>query len=108
MDAEISPGQAPLAVGASGLEEVLQNVRVILTTPRGGVMGDREFGVDQGYLDSPTPKAKALFMSSVVEAVARYEPRARVTAIEWRESAGDGQDGVLRPVVRVSIEEESL
>jgi phage baseplate assembly protein W len=105
MDAQVTPTPARLAIGALGLDEILQNVRVILTTPKGSLMGDREFGVDQAFLDTPTPKAKAAYMTSVVEAVQRYEPRARVTAISWKPDTAAAGEGRLLPVISLSIEE---
>lgn len=105
MDAQITPSSARLVIGASGVEEILQNVRVILTTPKGSLMGDRAFGVEQAFLDTPTPKAKAAYMTSVVEAVSRFEPRARVTAITWKPDADAAGEGRLVPVISLSIEE---
>lgn len=105
MEAQVTPTQAPLFIGVGGVDEILQNVRLILTTPRGSLMGDRGFGVDAAFLDAPTPKAKAAYMTSVVEAVERYEPRARVTAVTWRPDTAAAGEGRLVPVISLSIEE---
>ena len=60
------------------LEEVVQNVRMIITTPKGSVPLDRDFGLDFDVIDRPMPVARALMEVDIVDQVGRYEPRARV------------------------------
>lgn len=81
------------------LEEIFQNVRSILSTPKGSVPLDREFGIDLSYLDSPTPVAEAKLTTEIIVAVKRYEPRVSVTAVSF---TGD-LNGKLKPVVEVRI-----
>lgn len=81
------------------LEEIFQNIRTILSTPKGSVPLDRDFGIDLSYLDSPTPVTKAKLTTEIIAAVKRYEPRVSVTAISF---TGD-MDGKLKPVVEVRI-----
>lgn len=81
------------------LEEIVQNVRTILSTPKGSVPLDREFGIDLSYLDSPTPVAEAKLTTEIIVAVKRYEPRVSVTAVSF---TGD-LNGKLKPVVEVRI-----
>ncbi len=80
--------------------EVLQNVRTILTTLKGSVPMDREFGVDGDIVDLPSAMAQAKMTSEIVAAVHRYEPRARVERVLYD---GSEQDGFLRARVRVAI-----
>ena len=81
------------------LEEIFQNIRTILSTPKGSVPLDRDFGIDLSYLDSPTPVAEAKLTTEIIAAVKRYDPRVSVTAISF---TGD-MDGKLKPVVEVRI-----
>lgn len=81
------------------LEEIFQNVRTILSTPKGSVPLGREFGIDLSYLDSPTPVAEAKLTTEIIAAVKRYEPRVSITAISFTGDAG----GKLKPVVEVRI-----
>lgn len=81
------------------VEEILQNIRTILSTIKGSVPLDREFGIDASYLDAPTPVAKAMLSSEILQAVRKYEPRAEITKIEFE---GD-LNGVLKPRIEVRI-----
>ena len=83
------------------IEEILQNVRTILSTVKGSVPLDREFGVDASYLDAPTPVAKAMLSSEILQAIRKYEPRVEITKIEFE---GD-LNGTLRPRIEVKINE---
>jgi len=101
MEIDISTSPAGVVIGATGLEEIYQNVRTILATPKGSVPLDRDFGVDQTFLDQPTRTAMTMALPSIVEAVEKYEPRVKVTAVTWIES--DAMDGRMIPQVRIRI-----
>lgn len=82
-------------------EEILQNVRAIISTVKYSVPLDREFGLDATFLDRPMAVAQAAISSEILRAVRRYEPRATITAISF---TGD-EDGKMVPKVEVSINE---
>jgi len=42
-----------IVFGLADVAEVMQNVRIILTTRKGTVPLDRDFGISQEFLDSP-------------------------------------------------------
>ena len=84
----------------STIEEILQNVRTILTTPVYSVPLDRTFGLSATMLDAPIPVAQAKLTAEIIAAVHKWEPRVRVTKVTYE---GDAADGVLRPKVRVRI-----
>lgn len=88
------------------VEEILQNVRTILNTRKGTVPLDRDFGVSWEYIDQPIPVAKALLQSSVIDAIEQYEPRAYVEAVEFKDDNEDAMEGILKPIVTISIGEE--
>ena len=81
-------------------KEVLQNVRTILTTQKGSVPMDREFGIDPDLVDLSSAMAQAKLTAEIVASVNRYEPRARVQQVIYD---GSEQDGFLRARVRVAI-----
>lgn len=83
------------------VNSVLQNIAVILSTPKGSVPLFREFGLDQSFLDKPAPVAKVLMVALVREAIERWEPRATVLDISFSEDPA--QPGRLIPTVEVSI-----
>ena len=84
------------------IEEIIQNVRTICTTPKYSVPMDRLFGVDTAMLDSPTPKTMAAIQAEMIQAIRKYEPRCRVKKVAFE---GDN-DGKLSVKVRIEILEE--
>lgn len=83
----------------SEVEEIPQNVRTILSTVKGSVPLDRDFGIDASYVDAPMPVAKAKLASEIMQAIRTYEPRANVTHVDF---TGE-MSGLLKPRIEVSI-----
>ena len=82
------------------LEEILQNVRTILTTMKGSAPLDRDFGLDGSVLDRPVNALRAVLTTNIIEAVEQYEPRVKVTQVSF---SGNADEGVVIPTVRVVI-----
>lgn len=87
---------------ATELEEIMQNVKTILTTAKGEARLDRDFGLDVSMLDNPTPHAISQLTRQIVEAIETYEPRAKVLNVTFD---GNGEEGELLPTVQVVINE---
>lgn len=85
---------------ATGTDEILQNVSMILSTPKGSVPLDRNFGVDLSMLDMPIEMAQNLFTVQVIEAVQDYEPRATIQSVSYERNHLSGK---LKPIVKVVI-----
>ena len=68
-------------------EEIMQNVAVILATPKFSVPLDRGLGMNMNFLDKPVPSAKVLAIVKVREV----------------DSLEDGMTGRLVPVAEVEI-----
>ena len=83
------------------INSVLQNIAVILSTPKGSVPLYRDFGLDWRHLDKPINVAKVLMISEVREAIERWEPRATVKSVSF--SVDPAQPGTLIPTVEVDI-----
>lgn len=83
------------------VNSVLQNIAIILSTPRGTVPQYRDFGLDWSFLDKPIPMAKVLMVAPVREAIKRWEPRATVLDVSFSEDPS--QPGTLIPTVEVEI-----
>lgn len=81
------------------VEEILQNIRTILSTVKGSVPLDRDFGIDGSYVDLPMPAAKAKLASEIMNAVKKYEPRATITSVDF---TGD-ENGTLQPRIEVRL-----
>lgn len=88
--------------GATGVEEVLQNVAFIMATEIMSCPLDREIGWDMTVIDKPINIAKARITANLTEAIHKFEPRAIIEAIEV---TGDGLIGSLKPKVKVSVDE---
>ena len=100
---EIQGVPAPLVFGASGPMEIAQNVRIIVTTIAGEAPLERDLGLSADPMDQPLHplRAMALIRSEIPAAVARWEPRARVSEIRFEESSADeSMSGRLVPLVR--------
>lgn len=88
------------------VEEILQNVRTILSTVVGSVPLYRDFGMSWEHVDKPYPASIALLKVDVIEAVEKYEPRAKVESVELDESNASAMDGISRLKLVVSIGDE--
>lgn len=81
-------------------EEVIQNLHTILSTAKGSVPMDRDFGLDFDILDRNINVAKSLVVNAIYDAIEKYEPRAEIVSITFK---GDAMKGKLCPVVEVEI-----
>jgi hypothetical protein len=80
----LSPAQqTALDLGATGLNEVLQNVRIIITTRIGTVMLDRKFGLDFSFLDAPQNKAQLMIVQQMCQGLTFFEPRVTFSGIQF-------------------------
>lgn len=102
MEHAVSGKDAAVNFAASGMDEILQNLRTIITTAQGSVPLDRGFGVDLADLDAAIPIAQARLTARIVEAIHQYEPRVEVTAVTY---AADHMTGQLMPIVRYRLKE---
>lgn len=81
-------------------EEVLQNVAIILSTPKFSVPLERGLGLAQRFLDKPIQAAQSILISEVLDAIEAFEPRAEVENVTFE--LGD-RPGTLIPIVEVNI-----
>lgn len=86
---------------ATEIEEILQNLRTIVSTTKWSVPLDRDFGLSADYADAPMAQAQAELAAEIITAVKTYEPRVTVETISF--TAKD--DGTLSPRIEVSINE---
>ena len=93
---------------ASVTVEVMQNVRTILSTRKGSVPLDRDFGIDFTWIDQPISVARMRCQMAIIDAIEKYEPRAEIEQIEWSEKTEDAMDGKTMPKVSISVKEEFL
>ena len=89
---------------ADEVNAALQNIALILATPKGSAPFYRDFGISSEFLDKPVPVAKVMMISEVREAVEEWEPRASVVNVNFKENVLE--PGRLVPVVEVEINVE--
>jgi phage baseplate assembly protein W len=78
----------------------MQNIRTILTTRRGTVPLDRDFGISFDFLDSPINLTRAKAEQEIFLQLKKYEPRAILKQIMWETGVISGQ---VFPSVRVEV-----
>lgn len=83
------------------VEEVLQNVRTIISTIKYEIPLDRDFGIDGDVIDMPMQQAQAKLTQEIFRAVRQYEPRAVIESISF----SGNESGKLTPTLEVSIRE---
>lgn len=104
MQVWVDNAQRDLIIGAIGAEEVIQNIRLILSTPRGSVPLDRDFGIDWTVIDRPVGEVSQIIKAHIVRQIQKYEPRAKVKKVELLSQ--ELPDGKLRVKVLIEVGED--
>lgn len=65
-------------------EDIRRCLETLYTVRTGEQPLDREFGIDNSFLDQPINIAKNLFTLEVIEKTKRYEKRVEVEEVEYR------------------------
>ncbi|MGG1442164.1 GPW/gp25 family protein [Brevibacillus laterosporus] len=89
--------------GATGLDEIKQNLRTICSTFKGSVPLDRGFGITPSLVDYPIEISKAHTTADIMAAIQKYEPRVKVTRITFTQ---DHTSSRLIPHIRFILQEE--
>ena len=80
-------------------EEVIQNVRCLITTIKWQIPLARDVGISGDVVDMPILQAKARLSQEIIQCLKRYEPRAQIQKIEFEADA----TGRLIPRLEVKI-----
>lgn len=83
------------------INEIIQNVKCIISTIKGSVPLDRDFGIYGSFIDMPQHQAQQLLRVSIIEAIETYEPRAVVLSIDFQNT--NASDGKVNPLVTFRI-----
>lgn len=103
---DIDTAPRPLVIGATGLEDIEQCLRVIVSTFIYSVPMDRAFAVGGKFLDAPSPVVIAHKIRDIADAIEKYEPRVEVTNIDYSAiEAADLMDGRLFPVITFRVKD---
>lgn len=93
-----------IVIGADGLSGLEQEIRMVLSTRKGSVPLDRDFGLTWDYVDLPLPEAMPYMISEIAVQLEKYVPRIRVRDILFQ--SDDPLEGILQPTVTVEIREQ--
>lgn len=106
---KIALGTGPIDFGSvpNTNEEVIQNVRMILTTAVGTEVLFRDFGTNYNFLDQPINVAENMIVAEVLQKVPRFEPRCKIVKVDF---GGDitGTTGELDVTVVIQINLNAL
>lgn len=102
---DVSGTPEAINFGATGYEEIAQNVRMILTTLTGTVPLDRDFPGIESPLDLPIPAAQAKLSAQLYRAIPAHEPRVKVRAIRYEQTVSEAMNGTVIPVVTIEVVE---
>lgn len=91
--------------GATGNDEIIQNVRFIIASPENGCILDRSFGWNQESIDAPIEFTKAQLISEIVSKIESQEPRVKVKEVTFEENH---LNGTLIPKLKVVIISDTI
>lgn len=100
---EVTTKPIPIDFGATGLSEIYQNLRTIITTPEFSVPMNREFAWSP-EVDLPENIARAKIAARVSAAIRKNEPRVQLVSIRFE---SDSLNGRLKPIIKVRVTEEA-
>ncbi len=95
MDLTVIPGQ-PLRIGASGMDALLQNIRIIVLTTMYSVPLDRGFAHVGDFIDSPSPLVTARLVARLTDAIEAKEPRVTVQRITLEAAEDDNTQAAMQ------------
>ena len=102
---DLTIADTPLVIGATGLESIVQNIRIIVLTLAYSVPLDRGFAHVGSFIDSPTPYAVALRIAELTEAIEAREPRVQVTGIDFAPRPDEMMQGRVYPKIMFRLRE---
>lgn len=88
---------------ATGVKEIVQNVKYIILTDYYSVPLDREFGFNAVMVDKPQPIAELVISQEVAMKIAFYEPRCVFEEVNFRGTTLEGIEGRLIPEVKIGF-----
>ena len=106
MELEISlQDRTPLVIGATGMDAIVQNIKIIILTLCCTVPLDRAFAHDGRMIDSPAPQETMRRTGALIDAIEKYEPRVKVEKLEfvYADRTGQLQEGKLTPRLTFSL-----
>lgn len=104
MNTLITPG-LPLTIGATSMDAIVQNIRIIVLTTAYSVPLDRGFAHTGAFIDSPAPHETARLIARLTDAIEAQEPRVKVTRITLEADPDGLMQGRLFPRIFFDLKE---
>lgn len=82
----------------NALAELDRQLALLLSTQVGTMPLDREFGIQQNYVDKPPEVVKSLYTAEVTKKVPQFIPWVRVYEVTW----SYGEQGHIKPKVVIT------
>lgn len=82
--------QTQYKLGATGIDDIVQCVNILLTTYKKTVFLDRDLGINADIIDEPTNRSAKLYQE-IFRAIEENEPRAEVIEIKTYLADIDGK-----------------
>ncbi|MGN1125845.1 MAG: hypothetical protein ACI4RI_00240 [Ruminococcus sp.] len=64
-------------------DDTLNRINLLLSTPKGTMPNDREYGIDISFLDNPINLSEGLFVIEASYALEKYEKTITVDSVEF-------------------------
>lgn len=97
-----SDDSTAINLAPSADEEIVQNVRMIISSSKYDVPLNRNFGLSREYMHKPQNVAELLLVRDVTEAIEEYEPRALIKSV----STESTELGKIKITVVIEVESE--
>lgn len=104
-DYQIMARPTPVVIGAKGLADIQQCLRIIVSTFAFSVPLDRAFASTGSFIDAPAPHAVAARIAQLTVAIEKYEPRVKVSSIDLQPDPVALMDGKVYPVISFTVKE---
>jgi len=95
-----------IEIAVGGWREIAQCIKTIVTTWRGSLFLDRQFGIDSSIIDQPENMVLENLIIDVTEQIEKYEPRADIVIITFDQSQLN--EGLIVPIVKFRVKEGTL
>jgi phage baseplate assembly protein W len=78
------------------LKEIESRLKLLLTTPKGTMPMDREYGIDfEAIIDKPLNVAENCYATEVIKAVGAYETNVNTVNVECRPTSESSFEAII-------------
>lgn len=82
-------------------KDVLKRLKMLYSTREGEAALNRNFGINQDFLDEPWPQAQAMLTKEIINKTEKYENRAKVESVDFN---NENSTGKLKVEVKINVD----